>query len=104
MLSGGLGVKTGVIFRREGVDESSETFHLFRDTPGRSFRGTFEEKMLQKVRDPAEFLRFMASTDCYPDAYAHAFHLRHLARGDPDSVFQTRCLILHSTSRLLESV
>src|ERR1700722_14280991 len=99
MLRGSLGVNTSVIFRRKGVDETSKAFHLLGDFPARAFCGPFEKQMLQKVRNSAKLLRFMAASHRNPDAHADTFHFRHLARGDPHSVFQTRCPVQHSTSK-----
>src|SRR5580704_4953247 len=99
MLRRRLSVDAGVIFGSEGVDETSETFHLFRNLPSRSFCGSLKKKMFQKVRNSAELLGFMATAHRDPDADAHTFHLGHLARGDPDSVFQARCPVQHSTFR-----
>src|ERR1700730_4747947 len=99
MLGGRLGINASVIFRRKGVDETAQTFHFFRDIPARSFGGPFEKEMLQKMGDPAKFLRLMPAAYRDPDAHADTFHFRHLTRSDPDAVFQTRCPVLHSTFR-----
>src|SRR6266481_3523504 len=53
MLGGSLGIKASVVFGRESIDKSPETFHFLGNLFCRPFCGSLEKEMFEEVRDPA---------------------------------------------------
>src|SRR5258708_13330258 len=88
-------IETGVIFGGESIDKSTQSFDRLREIASRPRLSSFEQKVLQKMRDAAQLLRFVSTADSDPNANADAFHLGHFAGSDPHTVFQSPGSIKH---------
>src|SRR5258708_8551552 len=90
-------IETGVIFGGESIDKPTQYLDRRREIASRPRLSSFEQKVLQKMRDAAELLRFVSTADSDPNANADTFHLRHFAGSDPHPVFQSTGSIKHQT-------
>ncbi len=88
-----LGIITGMILGRVGVEISPHPFHRFGDLLGTAPLGPFKHQVLDKVRDSAEGLAFMPRPYRSPDPDRGALHMGHPDGGDANPVLKFGDLI-----------
>ena len=86
----GPGMEAGDFLAGKGIQVTADAFDCLRDFQGRPPFCSLEEQVFDEMADAIEFRRFMARAHAHPQAKAHAGHVRHLRRGDRQSVLEAR--------------
>jgi hypothetical protein len=87
------GVETRVFLAREGVQVTANALDGLRNLARGAAAGPFEQHVLDEVRDTVQFNRLVSAPNAGPDPHADACHMRHLGRGDGQSVLETTDLV-----------
>src|SRR3989338_3748330 len=85
-----LGVVTGVFLGSKGIQHAADRVHFLRDAGGTALFGSFEEKVLDEMRNPVLVARLVTRPVLYPDSQANGAGICHLMREDANTVGQDR--------------
>ena len=96
----GPGMETGHLLAGEGVQVPADALDRLGDLLGRALLRAFEQQVLDEMADAVERGRLVARPHADPQADAHTQHVRHLRRGDRQTVLELSDLI-HDWTNLM---